>query len=1270
MRQKVLRSIVALLTGLLTLLVIAWAALWYYSQTEDFRTLLHERALAVIRDTIDGDVTFERISGSIWSELHFHRVSILQEGVEVIYSPRISVKVPLLRQALSVVFFSSFHIGRIEIADPILRLVQDEEKRWNLASLLKTPDEPAKPREASVFIDRVRVDGGEISASLADGREVGLRSLSLDGNIELSPSSMQIHLAQWKLVLDTEGYPDTRMGGSLVYEIKGSISSLNLQSVDMQTAGSRARVSGKIENLRSPRTALRIEVNRISASELRDLFALPLAQDLTGALRITGPLSGLKAEGVLRTADSELAGWISMDVAQEVPQYQGQIQIRRLALDRALKIGGLGGVLNGQASFSGETLKRSKASLRGSISDLTVQGWRVDHLAVSANLADQRLALKAEAGGQGGGANLESQVHLGEGLTYEMSLQARELDLEKLEGKKLRVPAKISGDLWIRGRGRRLAEANGKVKFALRPSSIGPIRIAEGNAAATLSRGRLIVHEAKFLAGETILTAQGQIGSIEDISGATVRYTLRAREIAPWLRLAGIEGKGSANLQGTASGSLTSLRLQGQANLSRFEVGKLSLQSGSLRWDLAGVGEAAAQGRFQASAQGVNAVFLFKTLEGDLSLKGRDPVDLRLNLVAQDKENRRHRLKAQADYRPGRAEIVLEELTLQFARGAWLMPQAAKIIVTEGTRVATDDFLLRRGDQALRVKGAFAWRGSQDLRVEIKRFPIEELRLLVNDLPDAAGLLNAQVDIRGTAASPIIESSLSASPLTVSGQTYAGLTGEARYLKERLNLDLVLGQDKEHSLTLTGGLPLHLGWAGEKAPAAAGEADLRVQSDGLSPAFLSLFYKEVQNIQGTLSMDLGLRGPLKNLRPGGKVGLSRGQMQVKALGLLVRDVEIRADLASNSLTITRLQARSGGGELTGSGTVTLKNYAAGDMRLNLGAEKFRLINTRQYKAAVSGRVTASGTVDEPSLRGSLIVAESQLRPDLALLRKGGPPPPDPTVIVVQSKEELAIRHELKKKAQETGLEDRSFEKTGFYQRLGLDLELIVPRDTWIQHEDASIELAGKVRAHKKPNEALALAGTVETVRGWYSFHGRKFRIEKGRIVFTGESEIDPRLDVVARYKLPKYHVDMLLGGTAKKPTLTLRSDPPLEQADVLSVLLFGKPVGALSASQQDALRSQAVKATADFVASDLRQSVARHLGLDNLEFDVGENLQGRVAVGKYVREDVFVSASQGLGKEKEQEYSIEYQIAPDWQLKSSTTSEGKSGIDLFWGKNY
>jgi autotransporter translocation and assembly factor TamB len=61
---------------------------------------------------------------------------------------------------------------------------------------------------------------------------------------------------------------------------------------------------------------------------------------------------------------------------------------------------------------------------------------------------------------------------------------------------------------------------------------------------------------------------------------------------------------------------------------------------------------------------------------------------------------------------------------------------------------------------------------------------------------------------------------------------------------------------------------------------------------------------------------------------------------------------------------------------------------------------------------------------------------------------------------------------------------------------------------------------------------------------------------------------------------------------------------------------------------------------------------------------------GRVGFGRYVGDKTYVSMSQQLSGDQGREVHLEYQIAPDWKLGTSTTSKGSNGVDIIWQKRY
>ncbi len=234
----------------------------------------------------------------------------------------------------------------------------------------------------------------------------------------------------------------------------------------------------------------------------------------------------------------------------------------------------------------------------------------------------------------------------------------------------------------------------------------------------------------------------------------------------------------------------------------------------------------------------------------------------------------------------------------------------------------------------------------------------------------------------------------------------------------------------------------------------------------------------------------------------------------------------------------------------------------------------------------------------------------------------------------------------------------------------MTVQIAVPRDAWVRRSDANVELQGWMTAWKKPGGELHLAGDIEGVRGWYAFQGKKFTLSEGRVRFSGQG-LDPVLDITATHTAGDYLVRLKVGGTVTKPTLALESEPALDQADVLSVLLFGAPASQLSRSQSVGLREQALGIAGGYVASELRQSVANALGVDDLQFDTGTaGLQdARVSVGKYVADDIFVSLAHRFGQSVE-EVRIEYVIRPEWSLETSTDTLGRSAVDLLWKRRY
>ncbi|HKA56967.1 MAG TPA: translocation/assembly module TamB domain-containing protein, partial [Candidatus Binatia bacterium] len=1260
--------------GLITSLLLALVAAGLYMRTARFQDWARTRTVAILRDSLNGEVSIERISGSIWSEIVIHNLSVIQNGVEVLSVPRLAVTVHLLSQAASFLSSSTMHVSAVTLTTPVVRLVQDPHTGWNISTLVKPPKAaPQEPSTFRLFLDHLGLERGEVVVRTATGEESRVTALSTDGNLAVLPAGTRAELSSLTFSLARAGMPEVQWsGGGLVYDATQAPPVLELRHTDLRTGNSHLQLAGTANNLSAPTLAFTADIERLASGDVQLLApAVPLQEDLSGTVRVNGPLSALQLETTVNAPDGQITAATTLNLTQTPPHYEGTLAVQQLVAHKVLRLDDMGGEISGQLTFAGETPETSQGTLRLQAANLFARGQEINSLVVTGDLAQGRATLSGEARGPVGEVGWQGQIVLGSPLAYEANLTARNIVPARAAGGKITVPLRLNVDAWVKGSGTSLGEIDAATKLTLLPSQVGSLTNVNGQLLGKLQHQQFTLDTLKVVANDSSLTAQGKLGDLPAAPQGTLTYTLAAQNLTPWLALLGQQGAGALRLEGSAAGSLTALRVEGKTTLSNLKLAGSTLQSGTLTYALRDVGSPRLQGQVTAALTQMAAGIRWRTAKVNLSLRGTQPMEVQTEFTGQDEQNRTQRLATQIHYQPERLEVLVKELAVQLPAGTWRNRQPAQLVMQNKT-LTIDNFVLQQADHTVSAGGTFAWQGQQDLRVQVTHLPLADIRTLLGSGPQVSGSVSSEVHVRGTAASPEIDLSLDTSAVTVAGQTYAGLSVRSAYRQQQLQVNALFRQDTDHTLTAEGSVPLSLAWAGEPSPTVLGEADLRVRSAGLSLAFLNLLSpSSVQDVKGTVSVDVRVRGPVNAPAPSGNIQLQQGQAHVKALGLTFQDIGVQAQLAPGAVQISQLMVRADDGRLTGNGRVSLQQYTVSAFDLTLNAERFRVIRTPQFTAAVSGQLSGSGSLQQPVLRGELKLEDTSLRPDFSLL-KSGPAKPDATIVVARSEQELKARPQP---PQPTHAASQAPSPGGPYEHLSLDLAVTVPRGTWVYLDEGTVELMGKLNIRKEPNREPFLVGAIETVRGWYTFHNRKFTLERGQVTFTGGTPIDPSLDVDARSTLQKYKIDIVIGGTAHDPTFALRSEPSLEQADILSLLIFGKTTDGLNSGEKSSLQSEMMSATAGYFANDLRRAVAEKLGLDNLEFDVGNTVsQSRIGAGKYLSENVFVSTSHSSmsadRKNQGQEFAVEYQMRENWQLKASTTTTGNNGVDIFWQKRY
>jgi translocation and assembly module TamB len=667
-----------------------------------------------------------------------------------------------------------------------------------------------------------------------------------------------------------------------------------------------------------------------------------------------------------------------------------------------------------------------------------------------------------------------------------------------------------------------------------------------------------------------------------------------------------------------------------------------------------------------AQLAGLDAGVSLRRIDATAKLAHEPAPSIELRLSAQDRRERKHVLSGAVEFLADAVVARLREAALASPAGTWTLAGPATV-TKRGDEFFVEQLLLRSGPRELSVKGRFGFSGPQDLSLRIDRFSLDALAAFLPEEPGMSGVLDAEARIAGTAAAPEITGLVRLSDASIAGQAYAGASADLKYHDKLASLRLAVQQDATHTLTGAGTLPVDLSWHDGWRVDFGDKMEFRARSAGISLAFLNAFAgKAVENIGGEVSLDVLARGSIKRPDVQGTFQLRDGKAKVVPLGVDIAAIAVTASLDSHNLIVRDLSARAKDGEIRGSGSLALRDFAISAVKLSLSAKQWPAIATERYQVKVAGNIDVQGSLEAPKVTGRLTVTDGALRPDLAFLEQSKVPlKRDETIVVIKNNRVVAP-------APEQGAKPAMLAKGGLFENVSVDLIVNAPGNLWIRHPDLVSELSGDIRARKMPGRELDLTGRIEIVRGWLAFQGRRFQLVRGVIEFTGGDKIVPLLDIVARYRVQDYQVQVLVSGTVEKPTLALTSEPRLEQADILALLIFGKPLNALNKNEQGSLQQSALSITSGFVAANVAKSVSRALGLDSLGLDITDVdfAGGNIGFGRYVAPGTYVSVSQQLSGERGSEVSLEYQVAPDWKISSSTTSTGSNGIDIIWHKRY
>lgn len=407
---------------------------------------------------------------------------------------------------------------------------------------------------------------------------------------------------------------------------------------------------------------------------------------------------------------------------------------------------------------------------------------------------------------------------------------------------------------------------------------------------------------------------------------------------------------------------------------------------------------------------------------------------------------------------------------------------------------------------------------------------------------------------------------------------------------------------------------------------ASGRLDLRMLSPWVRGTGLST--------AGVLETRVSITGALGEPVVTGDLRIREGEFRLADPGVVASDVELRALLTRNQVSLTSLGGTINGGALSGTGEVRYAPEIEG--RIEIAVQGMAL----EFPEGLRSEIDAD-------LDLGLTAVSGQAVPDG---RVGG------TVTVTRSayREPLALVTGLLANLRSATAAAAARTESPFLDRLALDVRVVTDDDLVIRNNVARAQIGADLRVIGTAS-APTLSGRAELREGGQLFLGRNtYAVQSGTIDFANPVTIEPNLGIVAGTRAGGEDIEIRISGTPETLTtdLSSSSNPELGQADITSLLLTGRRMDELGSAEAAAVGAQLL----GNLSGDVLGFAGRAVGLDTLRVggvdatdrrdpaDLAAEVDptSRLTFGKSLGSNLDVTLSQSLRDGDAQTWIIDY----------------------------
>ena len=274
----------------------------------------------------------------------------------------------------------------------------------------------------------------------------------------------------------------------------------------------------------------------------------------------------------------------------------------------------------------------------------------------------------------------------------------------------------------------------------------------------------------------------------------------------------------------------------------------------------------------------------------------------------------------------------------------------------------------------------------------------------------------------------------------------------------------------------------------------------------------------------------------------------------------------------------------------------------------------------------------------------------------------------------ESKRSFKTAEKLQFKVKNSVKELLENEETNIIDMFKLDINIKESDSLFIDNNIANIRMHSELNVVGKVSNP-GVIGKFSIDEGILNYLDNEFRIEKGDVFFNAVSRIDPELDILAKAEIidnndELYIISLTMTGPINQLVIELTSDPLLEKADIVSLIVFGMISGDLDGSKF--AKDQAGRAATGSLSKILNSNVSNAIGVDaiNIEGNLFDpsNKDTKIATTKKLTKKITATYKSSLVDINDYKVIINYKLNKLFSIEGETNNKDDSGIDFIFEK--